>query len=140
MPTIFTRIINGEIPGTFVWRDDLCVAFMSINPITVGHTLVVPIEEIEHWIDAPPALNSHLFSVAQRIGRAQEAVFSLEKVGVIIAGYEVPHMHIHVIPTNDMSDMSFGNAAASAEPEALELAASAIRQALDKAEPNLDRL
>ena len=65
MPTLFTRIIEGEIPGTFVWRDDQCVAFLSINPLAPGHTLVVPIEEIDHWVDAPPELNAHLFDVAQ---------------------------------------------------------------------------
>jgi histidine triad (HIT) family protein len=130
MPTIFTRIINGEIPGTFVWRDDLCVAFMSINPLAFGHTLVVPIDEIEHWIDAPPDLSAHLFAVAQHIGQAMQSAFSLEKVGLIMAGYEVPHMHIHVIPTNDMSEMSFENAAASVEPEVLESSAASLRAAL----------
>ena len=66
MTTIFTRIIAGEIPGTFVWRDDRCVAFLSINPMAHGHTLVVPIEEVDHWIDASPELTAHLFSVVAR--------------------------------------------------------------------------
>ena len=99
MATIFTRIIDGEIPGTFVWRDDRCVAFMSINPMARGHALVVPIEEIDHWVDAPADLTAHLFEVTRLIGVAQRAAFDCERVGVIIAGYEVPHMHIHVIPT-----------------------------------------
>src|SRR4051794_20995574 len=59
MPTLFTRIIEGELPGRFVYRDDRCVAFLSINPLQPGHTLVVPIEEVDHWIDADPALNAH---------------------------------------------------------------------------------
>ncbi len=100
MTTIFTRIIAGEIPGTFVWRDDRCVAFLSVNPMAHGHTLVVPIEEVDHWIDASPDLTAHLFSVVREIGVAQHAAFACERVGVIVAGYEVPHCHIHVIPTN----------------------------------------
>ncbi len=130
MTTIFSRIINGEIPGTFVWRDDLCVAFMSINPMAVGHTLVVPIEEIDHWVEAPADLTAHLFSVTRTIGIAQRAAFGCDRVGVIIAGYEVPHMHIHVIPTNDMRELSFANAAAHADPTKLESAAQAIRSQL----------
>ena len=82
MTTIFSRIIAGEIPGTFVHRDDRCVAFMSINPLARGHVLVVPIEEIDHWIDASPELVGHLFDVAHRIGRAQQQVFDCERVGV----------------------------------------------------------
>ena len=66
MTTIFTRIIDGEIPGTFVWRDDRCVAFMSINPMAHGHALVVPIEEVDHWVDADPELVAHLFEVDPR--------------------------------------------------------------------------
>jgi diadenosine tetraphosphate (Ap4A) HIT family hydrolase len=130
MPTIFTRIINGEIPGTFVWRDAQCVAFLSINPLAHGHTLVVPIEEVDHWIDAPPQLASHLFEVAHIIGEAQQRAFSPARVGLIVAGYEVPHTHIHVVPTNDMSQLEFKNAAASVDPFTLESAASELRAAL----------
>jgi histidine triad (HIT) family protein len=131
--TIFSRIIAGEIPGTFVWRDERCVGFMSVNPLAHGHVLVVPIEEIDHWIDAPADLASHLFSVAHVIGLAQRAAFRCERVGVIVAGYEVPHAHIHVVPTNDMRELSFANAASSVEREELERAAAAIRAALGTA-------
>jgi histidine triad (HIT) family protein len=130
MATIFTRIIDGEIPGTFVWRDEQCVAFMSINPMAHGHTLVVPIEEVDHWIDANPELTAHLFEVTRIIGEAQRRAFSPERVGVIIAGYEVPHTHIHVIPTNEMRELSFANAATSVDRVELEAAASVIRDAL----------
>lgn len=131
MTTIFSRIIAGEIPGTFAYRDDRCVAFMSINPLARGHVLVVPIEEIDHWIDASPDLAAHLFSVSHRIGRAQKQAFDCERVGVIIAGYEVPHAHIHVIPTDHMGQLSFENAATSVDPNELEEAAAAIRAELD---------
>lgn len=130
MATLFTRIIEGEIPGVFVWKDEQCVAFMSINPLAAGHVLVVPIEEVDHWVDASAELTAHLFDVTRRIGRAQRRVFGCQRVGVIIAGYEVPHTHIHVIPTNDMSELSFANAAASVDPDDLAAWADDIRTAL----------
>ena len=130
MTTIFTRIIAGEIPGTFVWRDDRCVAFLSVNPMAHGHTLVVPVEEVDHWIDASPELTAHLFSVVHEIGVAQRSAFACERVGVIVAGYEVPHCHIHVIPTNTMAELSFANAAASVDRDELDSAAEAIRAEL----------
>ena len=130
MPTIFTRIIQGDIPGTFVWRDPRCVAFMSINPITVGHTLVVPVAEIDHWIDCPDDLAAHLFAVSHVIGRAQQAAFGCERVGLIVAGFDVPHTHVHIIPTRGMADISFSNAVARVDRSVLEDAAGAIRAQL----------
>jgi len=133
MTTVFTRIIAGEIPGTFVHRDERCVAFLSINPLAPGHTLVVPIEEVEHWIDCSPDLAAHLFAVAHRIGRAQQAAFGCERVGLIIAGYEVPHTHLHVIPTHHMGQFNFANAAATVDRGEMDTAAAAIRAALAEA-------
>jgi diadenosine tetraphosphate (Ap4A) HIT family hydrolase len=131
MATIFTRIIDGEIPGTFVHRDDRCVAFLSINPLAPGHTLVVPIQEIDRWTDADPDLNAHLFAVAQRIAQAQERAFECDRIGLIIAGYEVPHLHVHVVPTTDMSQLDFANAARSVDHDDLEAWARAIVDALE---------
>lgn len=130
MASIFTRIIQGEIPGTFVWRDDKAVAFLSINPISRGHTLVVPIEEVEHWIDLPDGLASHLMTLSTRLGRAVQAAFNPVKVGLVIAGYEVPHTHLHVIPTWSMADLDFRNAAAGVDRETLEETATLIRSHL----------
>jgi diadenosine tetraphosphate (Ap4A) HIT family hydrolase len=130
MPTIFTRIIAGEIPGTFVHRDDRCVAFLSINPLAHGHTLVVPIDEVDHWIDMDADLSAHLFAVAHRIGRAQQAAFGCARVGLIVAGYEVPHAHIHVIPTEHMGQLDFRNAAPSVSRDELDSAAAAITSRL----------
>ena len=127
MATVFTRIIEGELPGTFIHRDEHCVVIMSINPISTGHVLVVPVREVDHWIDLPSHLVTHLFTVAHHIGQAQRAAFGCKKVGLIIAGFEVPHAHIHVIPTNSMSDLDFANAAASITPDELEAAAQAMR-------------
>ena len=130
MTTIFSRIIRGEIPGTFVHRDDRCVAFLSINPLAHGHTLVVPIEEVDHWVDLPADLAAHLVEVAHRVGRAQQAAFQCERVGMIIAGYEVPHTHIHVIPTDHMAQLDFANAATEVDRTEMDDAAHAIRVAL----------
>lgn len=130
MTTIFTRIIKGEIPGTFVHRDDMCVAFMTINPITDGHLLVVPVEEIDQWTDLPADLAAHLFNVSGRLGRALKTAFACERVGMIIAGFEVDHCHIHLIPTMTMSDLSFANAATHVDRSQLEDHAARILAAL----------
>jgi histidine triad (HIT) family protein len=128
--TIFTRIINREIPGTFVLEDDLCVAFMSINPLADGHVLVIPRAEVDHWIDLPSDLSAHLFAVSHRISNALAEAFPCERVGMIIAGYEVNHCHIHLVPTTDMSQLDFRNAARTVERERLEANAARIIAAL----------
>ncbi|HEY2814826.1 MAG TPA: HIT family protein [Acidimicrobiales bacterium] len=130
MPTLFTRIIEGELPGRFVHRDDQCVAFLSIAPIRPGHTLVVPIEEVDHWVDLDPDLVAHLMQVGHRIGRAQMQAFSPARIGVMIAGMEVPHAHIHFIPIDHESDLRFENADQNARAEDLDAAADALRAAL----------
>lgn len=130
MPTIFTRIIDGEIPGTFVWRDDVCVAFLSINPLRPGHTLVVPREEVDHWIDCPPELADHLFTVAREIGTALQRAFNPTRVGFMIAGLEVPHLHFHLVPMDGVHDLDFANAASSVERGELDTAAGKIRSEL----------
>jgi len=130
MPTIFTRIIEGELPGRFVHRDDRCVAFLSIAPIRPGHTLVVPIAEVDHWVDLDPDLVQHLMEVSHRIGRAQMSAFSPTRIGVIIAGMEVPHAHIHLVPIDRESDLHFENADQNAQDEDLDAAAEALREAL----------
>ena len=125
MATIFTRIINGDLPGHFVWRDDRCVAFLSINPLAPGHALVVPVEEVDHWIDLDPDLLTHLTTVAQAIGRVQNELFEPSKVAVLVVGEEVPHVHIHVVPFRTLADIDFANA--DPDPDHGELAAAAGR-------------
>jgi histidine triad (HIT) family protein len=131
MTTIFTKIINGDIPGTFVYRDDLCVAFLSINPIAPGHLLVVPRVEVDEWTDLSQELSTHVLQVAQRLGKALKISHPCVRVGLIIAGYEINHCHVHVIPTRSMDDLNFSNAATSVEREELEAHASAILNALE---------
>ena len=130
MPSIFTRIIEGELPGVFVWKDPQCVAFLSINPMHPGHTLVVPRAEVDHWIDLDPALNAHLFHVAQTIGQAQDRALDARRIGVLIVGDEVPHVHVHVVPFDAASELSFAKADPNPPEGSLEAAAAKIRGAL----------
>jgi histidine triad (HIT) family protein len=130
MPTIFTRIIDGDLPGTFVWTDERCVAFLSVNPLKPGHTLVVPRQEIDHWLDCPADLRDHLFGVAQLLGRAIDSAWRPARVGLMIAGLEVPHLHIHVVPMWGIDDLDFTNAAKSITREELDEAAERIRVGL----------
>lgn len=130
MPSIFTRIIDGELPGVFVWRDPECVAFLSIAPMHPGHTLVVPRVEVDHWIDLEPTLAGHLFQVAQTIGRAQLAALSPRRIGMIVAGDEVPHTHLHVVPFDSVRELSFAHVDTDPAPGSLDDAAATIRAAL----------
>ena len=130
MPTLFTRIINGELPGRFVWRDEQCVAFLSIHPLRPGHTLVVPIREVDHWLDAEPALLTHLTGVSQSIGAALQHAFKPARVGLVIAGLEVPHLHLHLVPVHTLRDLDFANQDVNAKPEDLDRAADAVRTSL----------
>jgi histidine triad (HIT) family protein len=134
MTTIFTKIINGDIPGTFVYKDEHCVAFMSINPIAPGHVLVVPRAEIDEWTDLPTDLAVHVLNVAHRLGRTLKVSHPCVRVGLIIAGYEVNHCHIHLIPTQTMADVDFSNAATSVTREELETHSAAIIKALSLVE------
>jgi diadenosine tetraphosphate (Ap4A) HIT family hydrolase len=130
MPTLFTRIIDGEIPGHFVWTDEHCVAFLSINPVTAGHALVVPRVEVDEWTDLPADLAGHLFVVAQKLGRAQLRAFSAPRIGLEIAGFEVPHCHLHVLPIRGEEDLHLSRSARSVENDELVANATYIRNAL----------
>ena len=130
MTTLFTKIINGDLPGRFVYRDDLCVAFLTIAPICPGHTLVVPRLEVDHWVDLPDELAGHLAIVARKIGAAQMSAFEAERISLIIAGLEVPHTHLHVLPITSEADIDFRKANSAVDPADLDQAARAIRVAL----------
>ena len=130
MASIFTKIIKGELPGRFVWRDDRAVAFLTIQPLKPGHTLVVPIDEVDHWLDLDPELSRHLLDVSQQVGKAIDRAFEPEKVGLIIAGLEVSHVHLHVTPIHALQDLNFANADWNPDPADLDAAAEKIRGAL----------
>ncbi len=130
MVSLFTKIIRGEIPGRFVYQDERCVAFLTIAPLKPGHTLLVPREEVDHWIDLDPELAAHLMRVAQRLGRAMQSAFQPVKVGVAIVGLEVRHVHIHLSPLWEIGDLDFSKQEKNPDPRALDAAAEKIRAAL----------
>lgn len=130
MPTVFTRIIAGELPGRFVWRDDRAVAFLSINPLRAGHVLVVPRVEAAHWLDLPDDEWTHLTDVCREIGAALQQAYEPEKVGVVIAGLEVPHVHVHVVPIDEVAHLDFAQADPDPDPAAMDAAAERVRAAL----------
>jgi diadenosine tetraphosphate (Ap4A) HIT family hydrolase len=135
MPTTFTRIIDGELPARFVYTDDLVVAFLSIAPLTPGHTLVVPREEVDQWTDAAEPLLHHCLDVARRIGNAVKQAFGAPRAGLVIAGLEVPHLHVHVVPAWTLDDFSFSRAKPASDEE-LDEAAARLRPALATAGPS----
>ena len=130
MATVFTKIINGELPGRFVYEDDEIVAFLTIEPMTQGHTLVVPRAEIDNWQDLDRAVFGRVMAVAQLIGKAVCKAFGTERSGVIIAGLEVPHLHIHVFPTRNLSDFGFANVDRNPSQESLDEAQTKIKATL----------
>lgn len=129
MATLFTKIIEGEIPGEVVWSDEVCAAFLDIAPLTRGHALVVPRAEVDLWTDLDPATMAHLMDVAARIGRAQVEVFDGVRAGLIIQGFEVPHAHIHVFPASGPADFDMTRTT-DRSPEDLAADADLLRTAL----------
>ncbi|MBU8831596.1 HIT family protein [Mycolicibacterium goodii] len=130
MATVFTKIINGELPGRFVYEDDDIVAFLTIEPMTQGHTLVVPRAELDNWQDIEPAVFNRVMEVSQLIGKAVCRAFDTERSGLIIAGLEVPHLHVHVFPARNLSDFGFANVDRNPSPESLDEAQGKIKSAL----------
>ena len=122
MATVFTKIINGEIPGRFVYEDEDIVAFLTIAPMTQGHTLVVP--------RAEPAVFSRIMEVSQLIGKAVCKAFGAKRAGVIIAGLEVPHLHVHVFPAYNLTDFGFANVDHNPSLESLDEAQAKIKAAI----------
>jgi diadenosine tetraphosphate (Ap4A) HIT family hydrolase len=130
MASVFTKIINGELPGRFVYEDDDVVSFLSIAPITVGHALVVPRAEIDNWQNVDPPVFARVMEVSQLIGKAVVKAFPAERAGVIIAGLEVPHLHVHVFPVRELSDFGFANADQNPSQQSLDDAQAKIKAAL----------
>ena len=132
MASVFSRIIAGELPGTFVWKDEACVAFLSNRPLRPGHVLVVPRLEVNHWIDLEARLLTHLANTAQAIGKAQMEAFKPARIGLVLAGLEVPHVHFHVVPIRGVHDLDFGNQDPSPDPAMMGEAAKSIRRELGR--------
>jgi diadenosine tetraphosphate (Ap4A) HIT family hydrolase len=131
MPSVFSRIINGELPGHIPFADDTCIVLMSINPIAPGHCLVIPRVEIDQWSDLESTTCTHLVTISQRLSKVLRNIFPCERVGLIIAGFEVPHCHLHVIPARSMADLDFTHAAVHVDHEELESQSALIASGLN---------
>lgn len=129
MASVFTLIMEGKIPGNFVWKDDKAVAILTIQPIRQGHVLVIPREEIDQWSDLPLELAAHLMQVSHKIANALKVAYPATRVGLMIAGLEVPHTHIHLVPMDSMDDLSF-EFAKNADSNELKQTAEKIRGVL----------
>jgi histidine triad (HIT) family protein len=117
MATIFTRIVNGEIPCYKVAEDANYLAFLDINPLCKGHTLVIPKKEINYLFDVEDDLHAGLWNFAKQVAKAIEKVVPCQRIGVTVIGLEVPHAHIHLIPLNSMYDMDFSKPKLHFTPE-----------------------
>jgi len=130
VPSIFTRIINGELPARFVWKDPTSVAFLPLESLNRGHVLVVPRMEVDHWIDLPAEVAAQLTVVAQSIGRAQLQAFSPKRIGMMIVGFDVPHVHLHVVPVDNLTHFDFASANRHPDPADLDRTAEMLRSTL----------
>lgn len=131
MASIFTRIINGEIPCHKVAETEHCIAFLDISPLTKGHTLVVPKQEVDRLFDLDDETYVRLQLFAKDVSHAIEKVVDCQRIGVAVIGLEVPHAHIHLIPIRTMSDMNFANAKLQMSAQELADLAAAIRSVFD---------
>src|SRR6185312_5299196 len=131
--TLFSRIIAGEIPGRFVWRDERCVAFLTIAPLRPGHALVVPRHEVDEWTDADDDLLAHLLAVARQIGAAQKSGLRAQRAGLVSAGCGVPHLHLHAFRPWDIHDGDYHNADRDPDPAELDAAEHTFHQPEEQA-------
>ena len=130
MPTIFTRIINREIPGYIVAEDDKYIAFLDINPLVVGHTLVVPKQEVDYIFDLDDKALADLNIFAKKVAKAIRSVVPCKRIGVAVIGLEVPHTHIHLVPMTTVGDINFTRPKLNPSPEVLAEVAAKIKGAL----------
>lgn len=128
MSTVFTKIIQGDLPANFVWKDEYCVAFADIEPQTIGHVLVVPRQEISKFSDLDETIAAHLMVVAKRIAKAQEVAFQATRAMLYIEGYAVPHVHLHVFPTKCSADGKPANKIAKPDDITLQTSMHTLRQ------------
>lgn len=129
-PSVFTRILHGELPGRFVYRQDDVAAVLTIAPIAPGHTLIIPSRQVDNWLDLSGDLRDRLFAVAQWVGQAIDRAWRPERVALVVAGFEVPHVHLHLIPVSSEAEISFARADPTTPGAALDAAAEKLRAAL----------
>ncbi|MBS0000976.1 MAG: HIT family protein [Cyclobacteriaceae bacterium] len=129
MSSIFTKIINREIPAYIVAEDDDNIAILDINPLVVGHTLVIPKQEVDYYFDLEGENYTRLNDFLKKVARAIEAVIPCLRIGVSVIGLEVPHTHVHLIPLNSMDDINFSRAKLKLSQEEFEKTSRAIQEA-----------
>ncbi|GAC1351539.1 MAG: HIT family protein [Polyangiales bacterium] len=135
MASIYSRVISFELPARFLWQDEHVVAILDIHPCREGHALVIPRREIDHWEDVDEVLTGRLMRVAQLIGRAQKRAFQPKRISLLVAGFGVPHIHLHVMPVDSEFDVEVRNHNLNPDPRDLDRAARAIRRALCEITP-----
>jgi len=129
MATIFSKIVNGEIPCYKIAEDEHYFAFLDINPLQQGHTLVIPKKEIDYLFDLEDNQLSGITIFAKKVAKAIQKAVSCKRVGMVVLGLEVPHAHIHLIPINDESDVDFSNPRVKLSKEEMEAIADKIKSA-----------
>ncbi|MDA8194350.1 MAG: HIT family protein [Thermaerobacter sp.] len=129
MPSVFSRIVARELPSHGVYEDEAVYAFLDINPVAAGHTMVIPKVEVDEFFALDPLILAHLMKVAQPIAAAIKRVTGVARIGAVVAGFDVPHAHLHLIPVNSLADLDFRRARAAKQEELREMADN-IRRAL----------
>jgi histidine triad (HIT) family protein len=132
MASVFTKIVNGEIPSYKVAESELCYAFLDINPLALGHTLVIPKKEVDYILDLDDELYLELMRFSKQVGKAIEMVVDCKRIGITVIGLEVPHAHVHLIPINQLNDMNFAKPKLNLTTNELEELASEIAIAFAK--------
>jgi histidine triad (HIT) family protein len=132
MATIFSKIVNGEIPSHKIAEDDNYLAFLDINPLTAGHTLVIPKKEIDYIFDMDDNLLAGMQIFSKRVAKAIEKAVPCKRIGIAVIGLEVPHAHIHLIPVNRIDDINFGRPKLQLDNNELSEIADKIRKELEK--------
>ncbi|MDX2002271.1 MAG: HIT family protein [Chitinophagales bacterium] len=127
MATIFTRIINGEIPAYQIAEDENFIAILDINPLVKGHALVIPKQEVDYIFDLEDSTYLGLFFFAKKVGAAIEKTVPCERIGMAVIGLEVPHVHVHLVPLNNMGDINFTKSRVQLSKEEFEQLAQDIR-------------
>ena len=131
MASIFTRIVQGEIPSHKVAEDDRFLAFLDINPLAKGHTLIIPKQEVDYLFDLDDETYRDLWLFAKKVARALDKTMICERIGVAVVGMEVPHAHIHLVPIDGIYDIDFSKPKLKLSQEELEVTAQRIADAVE---------
>ena len=132
MPSIFSRIINGEIPAWKVAESEYFLAFLDVNPLAKGHTLIVPKVETDYFFDLSDEEISGIMLFSKKVASALRSTLPCLRIGMSVIGLEVPHAHVHLVPLNNMGDINFSNSRLNLSAEEMEAVAASIRSAYDK--------